>query len=487
MKINHRQVSRRQWLTLAMAAAGATAAPGVLWADDDRDESSDSGDDHHYREGSGSGTRVQSLASSGPTGRVVVVGGGMAGATVAKYLRLWGGANLSVTLVEPDAAYTSNIMSNLVLNGNMSMSQLAYTHTNLVSRYGVTLKSGRVTAVDANNRQVTLSDGSVLAYDRLVVAPGVEFMPAYGLSVADYDNKTPHAWRAGAQTALLKTQIDAMVNGDVLVMTIPLAPYRCPPGPYERACLVADHLKNTGRGGCKVVVLDENAGIQAEKINFADAFNTIHRGVIDYIPGVSGIQIDPDTKVVTYNNGAATINAKVVNPIPPHRAGGIGAGSLAENDNAGWFAQAGLNNSAVDSASPNFGRWAIVNVLSYESKAVPNVHVIGDAASCGLPKAGHVGNQEAKICADAIVRLLGGSQPDPSPVANSACYSPITRSTASWLTAVYQYDAAATKMMVAANGGLTAGAGAVEASTISTRNYNQMFTWFYSLMGDSFA
>ena len=129
----------------------------------------------------------------------------------------------------------------------------------------------------------------------------------------------------------------------------------------------------------------------------------------------------------------------------------------------------------------------MVNVLSYESTAVPNVHVIGDAASCGLPKAGHVGNQEAKICADAIVRLLGGGLPDAAPVANSACYSPITRSTASWLTAVYQYDANNTKMMVAANGGSTVGAGAVEASSISTRNYNQMFTWFHSLMGDSFA
>lgn len=491
--IQNSRISRRHWLSVALAAAGMGVSPTLLWADNDHDDRDSDRDSEHSDGGDSEGrsgsfdSGYQQIAGSGPTGSVVVIGGGMAGATVAKYLRLWGGANVAVTLVETDASYTSNIMSNLVLNGNMRMAQLGFTHDALVSRYGVTLKRGTVTAIDSANRSVRLRDGSALSYDRLVVAPGVEFMPAYGLSVADYDTKTPHAWRAGAQTALLKQQIDAMADGDTFVMTIPLAPYRCPPGPYERACLVADTLKNTGRGNCRVVVLDENAGIQAEKANFANAFQNIHGTVIDYRSGVTGIQIDPDTKVVTYDNGATTIHAAVVSPIPPHRAAGIGAASLDASDNGGWFAQAGLNNSAVDAASPEFGRWASVNVLSYESTAVPGIHVIGDAASCGLPKAGHVGNQEAKICADAIVRLLGGAQPDPAPVANSACYSPITRSTASWLTAVYQYDAASTKMMVAANGGLTAGAGAVEASSISTRNYNQMFTWFNTLMGDSFA
>lgn len=480
MNINNRTLSRRQWLSLAMAAAGASASPGRLWADSDRDGDSSDGDHHYGDRASNTGGTSNPVSNTGPTGKVVVVGGGMAGATVAKYLRLWGGANVAVTLVEPDAAYTSNIMSNLVLNGALSTRQLAYGHDQLVNRYGVVRRSARVTALDAANRTVSLSDGTALPYDRLVVAPGVEFMPAYGLNTADYESKTPHAWRAGAQTDLLKQQLDAMVDGDVFVMTIPLAPYRCPPGPYERACLVADTLKNTGRGNCKVIVLDENAGIQAEKENFAHAFAVVHGGVIDYRPGVSGIAINPDTKAVSYDNGAVSIAARVVNPIPAHRAAGIGAGNLDDADQSGWLAQAGLNNSSN-------GRWCVVNVLSYESTAVPNVHVIGDASLCGLPKAGHVGNQEAKICADAIVRLLGGAQPDPQPVANSACYSPITANTASWLTAVYQYDAASTKMMVAANRGSTVGAGAVEAASISSKNYRQMFTWFHTLMADSFA
>ena len=144
--------------------------------------------------------------------------------------------------------------------------------------------------------------------------------------------------------------------------------------------------------------------------------------------------------------------------------------------------QAGLANSAN-------GKWAVVNVLSFESTAAgaAGVHVIGDASQCGLPKAGHVANQEAKICADAIVRALGGQQPDPAPVANSACYSPITASTASWLTAVYQYDAVNAKFVVANNGGVTTGATPVESATISSKNFQQMNTWFNTLMGDSFA
>jgi NADPH-dependent 2,4-dienoyl-CoA reductase/sulfur reductase-like enzyme len=264
-----------------------------------------------------------------------------------------------------------------------------------------------------------------------------------------------------------------MQNG-TFVMTIPKAPYRCPPGPYERACLVADYLK-TYRGGSRVIVLDENATIQAERETFTHAFGVTHAGVIRYEAGVTGIQIDPVSRRVSYLDAVGNpqvIDAQAVNPIPPHRATGSSAG--------GWLAAAGLNNSAD-------GRWCVVDVLSYESTAQPGIHVIGDASSCGLPKAGHVANQEAKICADAIVRLLAGQQPDPAPVANSACYSPITAGTASWLTAVYQYDGANRKMVLAANGGNTVGATAIESASVSSGNFRQMTTWFNTLMGDSFG
>ena len=467
--------SRRRMLVLATTAIAAAMLPLIGHSDDKGldDEGHDAFDDEGQF-ASGSNT-TQTVANTGLSGNIVVVGGGMAGATAAKYLRLWGGTGINVTLVEPNSSYTSSIMSNLVLNASRTVSSLAYVYTNLASKYGIVVKHAAVTAINKTAKSVTLSDNTVLSYDRLILAPGVEFMDAYGLTQSDYDNKTPHAWRAGLQTTLLSQQLANIPANGVFVLTIPKAPYRCPPGPYERACLVADFLKTKKGAASRVVVLDENLSIQAEVENFTNAFTHIHAGVIDYQPGVSNLQINPITKVVTYTDqlGASkTVAAHVVNPIPPHRATGSASG--------GWLAAAGLNNSTD-------GRWAMVNVLSYESTAASNIHVLGDAASCGMPKAGHVANQEAKICVDAIVRLLGGQQPDPAPVANSACYSPITASSASWLTAVYQYDAVNKKMVVAANGGNTVGAKATEAASINANNFKQMNTWFNTLMGDSFA
>ncbi len=467
-EINTLMPSRRRWLLGAMATLGAGLVPVLGYTDDDNNSGS---------------TVTLTPATTGITARVVVVGGGMAGASAAKYLRLWGGTGITVTLVEPNASYISNIMSNLVLNGSRTVAGLGYSYSNLVNKYGVILKQAAVLSIDKAAKTVTLSDGSVLPYDRLVLAPGIEFENAYGLTQSNYASQTPHAWQAGAQTTLLASQISGMSNGGVFVMTIPKAPFRCPPGPYERACLVADVLKTRfgSSTASKVIVLDENASIQAEVENFSYAFGTLHRGVIDYRPGITGIRINADTKVVTYVDAlltTQTINAQVVNPIVPQRANGSSAG--------GWLHNAGLNNSKHASGNPD-GRWCLVDVLSYESTAAPGIHVIGDASSCAMPKAGHVANQEAKICADAIIRLLAGQQPYAAPVANSACYSPITASTASWLSTVYQYDSVNRKMVVAANGGSTVGAKATEAATISAQNYRQMNTWFTTLMGDSFA
>jgi sulfide dehydrogenase [flavocytochrome c] flavoprotein chain len=460
-------ISRRQLVGWAAGGMATSLLPLAGRADDDRSTSSNS-------------TSPLALASAGVTGKkVVVVGGGMAGMTVAKYLRLWGGSGLQVTLVEPDAVYTSSIMSNLVLNGSRSVASLRFTRDALMARYGVARVSGSVVAINPGARTVTLADRTVLAYDRLVLAPGVSFDDAYGLTQSDYEARTPHAWRAGAQTTLLRNQVAAMRNGDTFVMTIPKAPYRCPPGPYERACVVADYLKKSKGPNCRVLVLDENLSIQAERHTFELAFTQIHAGVVRYVPGVSDIKIDASTKQVAYLDqiqSLQTVQAQVVNPIVPHRATGSAPG--------GWLAQASLNNGTE-------GRWANVDVLSYESTALPGsgIHVIGDASSCGMPKAGHVANQEAKICADAIVRLFLNGQPDPQPVANSACFSPITSGTASWLTAVYQYDPVDRKMKVASSGGKTvvngAPATATEAAAINSDNFKDMGTWFKTLMGDT--
>lgn len=467
-------ILRRRLLRLAAAGLSASVIPFMVRAEDDEDD--ESPDDHdsekHYREGRDT---PRTLAQTGLTGKVVIIGAGMAGTTVAKYLRLWGGAGIEVTLIEAQPAYTSNIMSNLVLNGSRSVSSLKFGYTPITTKYGVALRQASVRAIDPDLRTVELSDGSLLGYDRLIIASGVEFMDAYGLTQADYEARVPHAWQAGPQTELLRQQISAMPQNGRFVMTIPKSPYRCPPGPYERACLVADYLKTFKGSSSQVIVLDENLSIQAEVENFTRAFNVIHAGVIDYRPGAQAIAIDAATKAIQYQDPLGqiqTLQADVINPIPPHRAGGSSQGD--------WLDRLALNNSTD-------GRWCVVDVLNYESTARSGIHVIGDAASCGLPKAGHVANQEAKICADALIRSLAGQAPDPSPVANSACYSPITATTASWLTAVFQYDPATGRMAVADRGGNIVGAKATEAADITEKNFRQMNIWFNTLMGDSFA
>jgi sulfide dehydrogenase [flavocytochrome c] flavoprotein subunit len=394
--------------------------------------------------------------TTGIKGRVVVIGGGMAGATVAKYLRLWGGTGVDVTLIERESSYASNIMSNLVLNGSRSMNSLQYGYGNLTSRYGVKLVKGEVTTIDPVGKAVTLAGGSRIVYDRLVVAPGVDFDVLPGLETAAAQAKAPHAWKAGPQTTALRNMITAMPNGGVFVMSIPAKPYRCPPGPYERACVVADWLKRN-RPGSKVIVFDANPGITAEVHSFTDAFDVVHKGVIEYQPGVSISSVDAST--MTVNTSIGNIRGNVLNLIPPHRAGKV--------ISANGLADAG-------------GKWTSVDVLSYEAKVAPGIHVIGDASATTQPKAGHIANQEAKVCADAILRLLSGRAPDPAPQTNSACYSPITFDTASWLTATFAYDPVSKTMQpVAASSG--------EAATRSKDNFEEMQKWFTALMGDSFA
>lgn len=392
--------------------------------------------------------------NTGISGKVVVVGGGMGGATAAKFLRLWGGDKVEVSLVERDASYTSNIMSNLVLNGQKTIAGLQYNYSTLASRYGVKVVKGEVVGIDPAAKMVSLAGGSRLPYDRLVLAPGVEFDLIPGIESEANQALFPHAWKAGAQTNVLRNQLLAMPAGGTFIMTIPLAPYRCPPGPYERACVVADWLK-TNKPGSKVIVLDANPGITAEPVGFNRAFTQTHKGVIEYIPSAAISSIDPSTKTVLTTAG--NFKGNVINPIPPHRAGKIAQ-------------TAGLVSVA--------GRWAGVDVLSYESLVVPNIHVIGDAIGTTQPKSGHIANAEAKVCADAITKLLVGKQPDPSPVTNSACYSPITATTASWLTAVFQYDPASKTMKVRS---------IAEAEAATSNNYSQMGKWFAGLMRDSFA
>ena len=401
--------------------------------------------------------------NTGIKGNIVIVGGGMAGVTVAKYLRLWGGHEVNVTLVEKSASYTSNIMSNTVLTGQRTISSLAYAYSTLADHYGVNLVTKEVKEIGSNS--ILLGDGSTInSYDKLILAPGLEFDLMPGMSdVTQYETDVPHAWKAGSQTELLRTQLENMLDGTDVVMTIPKVPYRCPPGPYERACVIADWLK-TNKLNSKLIVLDANTDIVVEKDNFNLAFTKTHAGVINYRPGCQITNVDINTGIVTFtqNGVSEDITPGVFNPIPPQRAPQL----LKDAD-------------LLDDTG-----FAPVNVLSYESTKTPGIHIIGDASNTTMPKAGHIGNQQAKTCADAILRLLQNQAPDPAPVTNSACYTPITSTTATWLSAVYQYDPGTGKMVIPAQHNVNK---PISATTATTDNYKDMLIWFNTLMGDTFA
>jgi sulfide dehydrogenase [flavocytochrome c] flavoprotein subunit len=411
--------------------------------------------------------------NTGISGRIVVVGGGMSGAAVAKYLRLWGGTGVSVTLVESSPSYTSNIMSNTVLTGQRTLASLNYSYDTLVSHYGVTRVNRKVSGINSSSKFVSLDGGGTISYDRLVLAPGLDFdlMPGMA-SLAEYDTLVPHAWKAGPQTQLLRNQLLAMPAGQNVVLTIPKAPYRCPPGPYERVCVIADWLKKN-KPGSKIIVLDANAGIIVEKDNFTQAFTVLYAGVVDYRPGCTVTNVNSAQRVVTYEqvvNGVpvasnAQLQAAVLNPIPPQRAPQL-------------LKDAGLLSD--DPLKP----FAPVNVLSYESTRAPYIHVIGDASLTTQPKAGHIGNQQGKTCADAVLRLLSGKPMNTQVVTNSACYTPITSTTATWLSAVYQYDSGSGTMVILPQHN---NSGAIAAAAATADDYQDMQRWFATLMGDTFS
>lgn len=398
-----------------------------------------------------------SLLKAVSTPHIVVVGGGFAGSTCAKYLKMWGGSSIQVTIIEPNQTYISPILSNLVLNGQKTIADISFNYLAHAQKYQVTMLHKKVESVDKTIKKLTLDDTSTILYDYLVLAPGIDFTPVSGHT--DY-TKVPHAWIAGEQTTILKNQIDSMVNGDDFIMSIPKAPYRCPPGPYERACVVADYIKNVkGFTTSKVFVLDENSQILVEEATFSSAFTSYG---VNYIPNTTVTAVDDSINQITYNTSGGTNitkTAKVLNIIPNQKAGKIvfDAGLIPLNSN-----------------------WASIDAISYESTIQSGIFIIGDSQGTAQPKAGHIGNSEAKICADAILRKINNLALYPNPKTNSACYSPVSRTQASWLTAVYEYDST-TKNMKVVNG-----ANYPISGSASTKNYSKMFEWSTNLFADTF-
>ncbi len=389
---------------------------------------------------------------------VIVVGGGMAGATSAKYLRLWGADNLKVTLIEPNPIYYSNIFSNKIITDELTLEDLSYDYTTLNCNYGVDVVSEAVMAIDPGSKAVELGSGAIMNYDKLILAPGIDFQDIPITGTQSNIDKVVHAWQAGEQTISLKNQLAAMSSTGTFILSIPPTPFRCPPGPYERACVVADYLKRKN-GSANVIILDSNNGIQAGVQNFTFAFNNTHADAITYVPNALLQNVNADTGAVQTSQG--TFNGDVINVIPPHRGAKL------------------ILNSGIGLANSPDGNWAMVDVLDYQSTAVSDIHVIGDSSSTTQPKAGHLANAQAKICADAIIQQLAGTSINDAPMTNSACFTPITHKTASWLTVVYRYDPISQTMQPTGNG-------VTESNAATEKNYDQMNKWFENLMQDTF-
>ncbi|HMT83766.1 MAG TPA: NAD(P)/FAD-dependent oxidoreductase [Ottowia sp.] len=381
---------------------------------------------------------------AGAGGQVVVIGGGYGGATAAKYIRMWSEGRVQVTLVEPNDSFISCPISNLVLGGSKQMADITTSYDNLGKRHGVKIIKDRAVAIDADKRQVRLAGGGTLAYDRLVVSPGVDFMwdSLPGLKKPGAQDKVLHAWKAGPQTVALRKQLEAMPDGGVYALSIPLAPYRCPPGPYERACQVA-HYFSQAKPKSKVLILDANDDVTSKGPLFKKAWADRYKGIIEYRPKHALTDVDAATGTLKFEFND-DIKAQVLNVIPPMRAGDV------------------AHNAGLTTANK---RWCDVDWLTMESKAAKNVHILGDALQIApaMPKSGHMANQHGKVAAAAIVALLSGRQPNALPIYNNTCYSFVSDTDVVHVASVHAYDAEKKTMLpVAGSGGVSSAASELE-------------------------
>jgi len=378
----------------------------------------------------GTAAVVGCAGTGGPSAsRVVVIGGGYGGATAARYVKEWA-PDIDVTVVERSNTFVSCPISNLVLGGNTQIGNLTMGYEGLRAR-GVRVVRGEAVAVDAAAKQVRLADGSTLAYDRVIVSPGIDFIydSIPGLQSADAQGRVLHAWKAGPQTVALRKQLEAMRDGGVFVFHIPMAPYRCPPGPYERVCQVADYLKRS-KPRSKIIVLDSNPDITSKKGLFLQSWNGVYKGMIDYRPNSE--LADVDVKGMAVKLTFDSVKGDVLNVVPPHRAGDIArtTGLITANQ-----------------------RWCGVDWRTMESVAVKGIHVLADAtlSAPAMPKSGSMANQQAKVCAAAVIALLKGGPVVEKPVMMNTCYSFVDGRSAVHVASVHQYDAAQ-KMTLAVKG-----------------------------------
>jgi NADPH-dependent 2,4-dienoyl-CoA reductase/sulfur reductase-like enzyme len=335
--------------------------------------------------------------AQGAVGRAVVVGGGFAGATCARFIKRID-PRIEVTLVEANPTFTACPFSNLVIAGLRDIDAQRFRYDKLAGK--VVLTPATVSAVDTQARSVTLADGVRLAYDRLILAPGIDIrwdgLPGYTEAAAE---RMPHAWKAGEQTLLLRRQLEAMEDGGTVVISAPANPFRCPPGPYERASLIAYYLKTT-KPKSKLIVLDAKDAFSKQRL-FQNAWKALY-------PNLEWVSLSSGGKVTSVDAGAMTLvtdfgshKADVANVIPPQKAARI-AEAAGVADRTGWCP---------------------IDPVTFESKLAPNIHVIGDASIAGaMPKSAFSANAQAKVCAAAVTDLIAGRKPEQPKLINT-CYS----------------------------------------------------------------
>ena len=402
---------------------------------------------------------ISGCASVGGGGgpKVVIVGGGYGGATAAKYIKMWA-PNIDVTLIERNAEFISCPISNLVLGGSKTMQDITVSYDVLQKKYGVRVVRGDATAVDVEKKMVRMANGDAFAFDRVILSPGVDFMfdlvPA--LNNVSAQEKILHAWKAGPQTVALRKQLEAMKDGGVFAISIPEAPYRCPPGPYERACQVAAYFKQA-KPKSKVLILDANMDVTSKPGLFKKAWAEMYAGMIEYRGSSKLMDVDVANSTAKLEFG--DVRADVLNVLPPMKAGGIANSFITANK-----------------------RWCEVNWISYEASNVPGVHLLGDALQIApaMPKSGHMANGHGKACAAAVVALLTGEAPNPSPTLTNTCYSFVSADKVIHVASVHKYDEVAKTMKA------VPGSGGVSAASSELEGQYAM-TWAKNIWADALA
>lgn len=370
---------------------------------------------------------TQSAAAAAPkkAGKTVVIaGGGYGGSTAAKYLKLLD-PSVNVILIDRNADHVSCAMSNEVIFGLRDIKEITMPLNRLAEKYGIEFKQAEVTGLDGEKKILKTSAGD-FAYDVLIVSPGIsmDYDPALNFT-AERQKEIPHAWIAGPQTMQLKDMVSKIKAGDTVIFRTPVALYRCPPGPYERACLYGNEAL---KKGAKVVVLDPNPQIMSKKPLFEAAFKDLYKDVLTYHSGVVVTGIDYDKKIVKTNKG--DFQGTLINYVPDQKAGEL-------------VFTLGL----VEPGK----KWASVNPKSFESTLIKDVYVIGDAIDSGpvteMPKSGTIANATAKVVVENLVRIFNGKEPK-VPILGNTCYSLVSENEGIWIATLYEYDAAKNKIVI---------------------------------------